>query len=275
MKQVEVNGANFTYIEKGQGDPVILAHGTLGDYRSWELQMDHFAKKYHTISYSRRYHYPNFCNGDETDYSASLHADDLSHFISALGFHSAHIVGNSYGAYTALHLALRDPEKIKTLVLSEPPVLPFLDNNKEGTALRKDFLAHVWEPAGEALRRGEIEEGVRIFVDGVVTKGAFESFPEEVKGLILDNSCEFRAETSSPNFWTAVSREDVEKITTPVLLLTGEVSLKMLKLVVDELNEYLPNKELVTIPSSSHETASENPEAYNRTVLDFLAEHSR
>lgn len=275
MKKIQVNGTNFSYLEQGQGDPVIMVHGTLGDYRSWELQMETFAKQYRTISFSRRYHYPNQCSGDESDYSAKLHAEDLSAFISALGLKSAHVVGNSYGAYTAMFHAIHHPEQVRALVLSEPPVLPLLDRNEKGPALRKDFLEKTWEPAGEALKRGEMEKGVKIFVDGVVTEGAFDSFPSEVRKLILDNACEFKSETSSPDFWTPFTCEDAERITAPTLLLTGEKSLKMLKIVVDELGRCLPNKEIITVPSSSHETASENPEAYNKIVLNFLAKHSK
>lgn len=274
MKKIEVNGTNLSYIEQGQGDPVILVHGTLGDLRSWELQMSTFAKKYRTISYSRRYHYPNECKGDEFDYSAILHAEDLSAFISGLGLKSAHIVGNSYGAYTAMFLAIYHPEQIRALVLSEPPALPLLEGNEKGSALRKDFLEKVWKPAKEALERGETEKGVKIFVDGVVTEGAYDSFPTEVRTLIMDNACEFKSETASPNFWTQFTCGDAGNISTPTLLLTGERSLKMLKMVVEELARCLPNKELVTVPESSHETASENPEAYNKIVLDFLAKHS-
>lgn len=275
MKKIEVNGTSFAYIEQGQGDPVIMVHGTLGDLRSWELQMKNFAKKYRTISYSRRYHFPNECTGDESDYSANLHAEDLSAFISALGLKSAHIVGNSYGAYTALFLAKNHPEQLRALVLSEPPVLPLLDRNKKGPTLRQDFLEKTWRPAGEALQRGETEKGVKIFVDGVVTEGAFDTFPPEVRELILDNACEFKSETSSPNLWTQFSCEDAGQIMTPTLLLTGEKSLKMLKIIVDELARCLPNNELVTVPKSSHETASENPEDYNEIVLNFLAKNSK
>lgn len=275
MEHIKVNERDFGYIEQGQGDPVIMLHGTLGDYRSWELQMESFARSYRTISYSRRYHYPNKCSGDETDYSARLHAQDLSAFISALGLESAYIVGNSYGAYTAMFHAIDHPEQVRALVLSEPPVLPLLDRNEQGASLRKEFLEKIWIPAGEALHRGETEKGVKIFVDGVVTEGAFDSFPQEVQQLILNNACEFKAETSSSNFWTQFTCEDAARIKTPTLLLTGERSLKMLKLVVEELDHCLPNNELVTVPSSSHETASENPEAYNEIVLNFLAKHTK
>ncbi len=274
MKKTAVNGTNLAYIEKGAGAPVVLVHGTLGDMRSWELQMDAFARHYRTIAYSRRYHYPNECNGNASDYSAVMHADDLSEFLKALGLESAYVVGNSYGAYTSLLLAARHPQQVRALVLSEPPVLPLLDHHEQGRAVRSEFLDRVWQPAGQAMQRGETEKGVQLFVDGVVNQGAFGSFPPEVRQLIMDNACEFKAETASPGFWTPFTCQEARQIATPTLLLTGQNSLKMLKLIMEELAGCMPGNDLVTVPSSSHETASENPEAYNQIVLDFLAKYT-
>lgn len=275
MPIVEIHGTKLEYTEKGKGDPMVLVHGTLGDYRSWELQMGAFAKKYRTISYSRRYHYPNSCSGDESDYSAILHADNLAAFINALGLDSAHIVGNSYGSYTSLFLAARHPERVRTLILGDPPVLAILDHSPEGRGLRDEFLARVWERAGEMLRRGEIEDGVRVFVDGVVEVGAFDRFPPEVRNLIMDNACEFGIETSSPDFWTPFTCEDAGRVATPTLLLTGDWSKKMFQLIVEELGCCLPNSKTVRVPETTHEVSSDNPEAYNGIVSEFLAMHSR
>ena len=274
MPAVQIDGVQLEYIEQGQGDPVVLVHGTLGDYRSWQLQMDAFAERYRTIAYSRRYHYPNECRGDESDYSAALHADDLAAFITGLELESAHVVGTSYGAYTALLLAARHPERVRALVLSDPPVLPLLEQRPEGRALRDDFLTEVWEPAGELVQEGKLEDGVRVFVDGVVEEGAFDRFPTGVQNLIMDNACEFKAETSSPNFWTPFTCEDAGRVTTPTLLLTGDRSLEWLQAIVNELERCLPNNECVTVPDTTHEVTSDNPEAYNESVLGFLAKHA-
>ncbi len=54
LETVQVNGVNLTYIEKGQGDPVILVHGGPGDYPGWSSQVEIFSQKYRAIYYSRR-----------------------------------------------------------------------------------------------------------------------------------------------------------------------------------------------------------------------------
>src|SRR5678815_5162286 len=57
--QIRVRGVELHYIEQGQGEPLILLHGGLGDYRSWEPQIKLLSRQYRVISYSRRYHIPN------------------------------------------------------------------------------------------------------------------------------------------------------------------------------------------------------------------------
>lgn len=270
MPTMQLNGTQLDYTERGHGDPVVLVHGTLGDRRSWQLQMDAFAERFRTISYSRRYHHPNRCRGDETDYSASLHADDLAELMNGLGLQSAHVVGNSYGAYVALLLAARHPERVRAMVLGEPPVFPLLEHHPEGRKLRDRFLATVWEPAGKILQQGEMEAGIRAFVDGVVGDGAFDRFPPEVRSLIVDNACEFKVETASADFWTPVTCTDAGRVATPTLLLTGAESLRMFQLIVDELSRCLPNNEYRMLPGSTHEMPADNPLAYNEAVLGFL-----
>jgi hypothetical protein len=45
VKSVFINGDSLHYIDIGKGEPVIFVHGTLDDYRLWNMQMDTFAKK--------------------------------------------------------------------------------------------------------------------------------------------------------------------------------------------------------------------------------------
>jgi pimeloyl-ACP methyl ester carboxylesterase len=88
--------------------------------------------------------------------------------------------------------ALRHPNVVRSLVLSEPPALPLLDDHPEGEHVRDSFIAAVWEPAGQKLRQGEMEDGVRTFVDGLFGDGAFDQLPDPVHRLLMDNEWPWR-----------------------------------------------------------------------------------
>jgi pimeloyl-ACP methyl ester carboxylesterase len=273
MPTVRLDHTPIEYVEHGAGEPVVFVHGSLGDIRSWEPQIGRFASEHRVVAYSRRYHHPNACHGDEADYSARLHADDLAELVARLDLGPTHLVGSSYGAFTALMTALRHPNVVRSLVLSEPPALPLLADHPEGEHVRDSFIAAVWEPAGQKLRQGEMEDGVRTFVDGLFGDGAFDQLPDPVHDLLMDNACEFRAETSSAEFWTPITRDDVKEVSAPTLLFSGGKSPRMLQLVVEVLDECLPNAEHVRIAESSHDLPGEVPERFNELVLRFLAAH--
>jgi hypothetical protein len=74
VKQVRVNGTELAYVEWGQGQPVVLVLGGVGDYRLWTSQMPALSTRYRVIAYSFRYHYPNAPAGADSDYTVPLHA---------------------------------------------------------------------------------------------------------------------------------------------------------------------------------------------------------
>src|SRR5207245_1852200 len=121
-----VTGAELRFVERGAGIPVVLVHGSLGTLENWGPQIDAFATRFRVIAYSRRYHWPNAAQPDGQGYSLSLHADDLIGLIEALGLERVHLVASSYGAYVALLVTLRRPDLVRSLVLAEPPLLPWL-----------------------------------------------------------------------------------------------------------------------------------------------------
>ena len=85
-------------------------------------QMDTFSKNHRVIAYSRRYAYPNKqVINDSADYTVTPHAKELAEFIKALNLEQVHLVGHSYGAFTALLATIDHPELVRSLTLGEPP----------------------------------------------------------------------------------------------------------------------------------------------------------
>ncbi len=272
---VMANGVELTYVEQGQGEPVILVHGSLNDFRSWGFQLPTFAQHYRTVAYSRRDHWPNATQGNAENYDPSMHADDLAALIETLGPGPAHLVGSSHGALTMLLVAARRPELVRTLVLGEPPLLLWLNGVSGGSALLKAFMASAWEPARQALEQGDLEEGVRLFLDGTLGPGAFDQLPPPVRAMMLDNAPTLRQETATPpeTYFSALTCEEASGIRAPALLLTGEFTPAIFRLVNDELAGCLAASERATIPGASHAHHAGNPPVYNETVLGFLASH--
>src|SRR5258708_17997420 len=122
VKWVSVNDAKLAYVERGQGDPVVLVHGGLQDYRMWLPHLARFAERYRVIAYSRRNHYPDAVSAEGvSDTAADVHAQDLAALIRGLGLSRAHVAAHSAGAYAALFFASRHPQLVRTLAINEPP----------------------------------------------------------------------------------------------------------------------------------------------------------
>lgn len=273
LARVRVNGIELHYLERGKGIPVIFVHGGLDDYRMWEAQIEPFSQYYRVIAYSRRYNYPNDNPYIRPDHSAIVEADDLAAMIKKLKLKSAHIVGHSYGALTALFLAVKHPEMVRTLVLAEPPVLRWAQDTPEGRALFAEFMDNLWKPAGDALRRGEKEQALRLTVKYFAGEGVFDQVPEAQRKYWMANLREWQALTTSRDAFPALSRKDVKRIKAPALMLSGERTLNILKFVDGELQPLLLNGERVILKNASHDMWSEQPEASRRAVLAFLAKH--
>jgi non-heme chloroperoxidase len=269
-KTVRVNGTTLTYVEQGQGEAVVFVHGGNNDFRTWALQLAPFAQHYRAIAYSRRYHYPNPGAEQATEYAASEHADDLAALIETLGIGPAHVVGHSYGGYLSLLVARARPALVRSLALGEPGALSFL-----GPEFVRAHLERTIGPAREAFERGEPEQAVRVFMNTVAGEGAFDRLPPPARQVLLDNGPEFRLEVNTPvdHYFTTFDCDEARQIHAPTLLLTGEVSPVFLHQIVDELARCLPNVERAMIPRASHGMHNMNPQAYNDTVLAFLAKH--
>ena len=262
VKNIEINGRQLHYVDQGgegrQTPAIIFIHGGLDDYRCWQYQMDSFSRKYRTISYSRRFAYPNKWIGNVAqDNTIEDNARDLAELIRKLDLVPAHLVGASYGAFTALYCASKNPESAKTMVLNEPPIMEFLARShlKEDVELRQTFRTRVLSPTQDASRAGDFRKAAQVAIDGIMDiDDYFGQLPEEGKQFLIDNAKSLESELES-TISTSYTIEDVKQITTiPTLLVKGELSPKYFLRIVDILSENMPNNtKQIVIPNVSHD----------------------
>ena len=87
--------------------------------------------------------------------SLSNHVADLGALIAQLKATPAHLVGNSYGAYVALALAIAHPELVRGLVLGETGVLPLLPRTSVGKGVQQSFMTRGHRGIAEGVRGRE------------------------------------------------------------------------------------------------------------------------
>lgn len=283
MGRVDVNGALLEVVDKGEGEPLVLVHGSTSDYRNWENQIEPFSARFRTIAYSRRYHWPNERIPADKEYLMDEQIEDLRALIHVLDLAPVHLVGHSFGALLALMAVIREPGIARSLVLAEPPavrlfvsnkprigeLLPlFLSRPRTAAAIVK-FGAKGLEPATKAFARGDDQEALEIFAKAVFGAGGYDDFTQTRKRQVQDNASETRAEFLGPGF-LPLEASRVQEVETPTLLLNGERSIPLFKLLADRLAELLPHVKRAIIPDAGHMMPEDNPAEFNAAVLGFL-----
>jgi pimeloyl-ACP methyl ester carboxylesterase len=283
MAHLDIRGARFEYVEKGEGAPLVLVHGSASDYRTWEHQHEELARHFRTIVYSRRYHWPNEPIAEDVDYSMHEHVEDLGALVKALDAEPAHLVGHSYGAFLCLLLAIREPNFVRSLVLAEPPVITlFVSAEPKPMELLKllvtrprtaraimTFGAQGIRRATRAFRAGDTETGLMIFGDAIFGLGGYRRMPEQRKRQVQDNASTVKGELLGSGL-ASLDPDDVRGVRTPTLLIRAENSIGLFHRLTDRLEELLPNARRVEVSSSLHSMHRDNPPAFNAAVLEFL-----
>ncbi len=157
---------------------MILIHGAMGDYRSWAPQWNCFTEQFDTISYSRRYNYPNNNELTSFDHNALVDAQDLVGLMDKLEIDKAILVGSSYGGFTALAMAVHHPQRVSAIVSVEAPMMRYAYFNKETAPIADEFLQSIALPAKFAFEQGDDEKGVTL-TGGIVGKDA-SAIPEYI-----------------------------------------------------------------------------------------------
>ena len=271
LQSIRVNGVELHYMIRGHGQPIIFVHGGLADYREWGPVTEQLSTQFRTIVYSRRYNYPNNNLAiSSANHSANIEADDLAALIKELRLGPVHVAGPSYGALTALTLALKHPELVRSLILAEPPLIRWLPDLPGGTAFYQEFFDKFWMPMGRAFGAGDTAKALDIALEYFVGPGAADNIPSESRQMLLANIREWEVLAMSSDAFPIVRREDVQRITTPTLMLSGENSYSIGKLIDAELERVLPNVRRVIVPQATHETCEEQPAFCIEAIRAFL-----
>ena len=266
-------GLAFHHVERGRGAPLVFVHGVLGDWRIWAPQWPAFVPRFRCISYSRRYSVPNGNTHPSPSHSALVEARDLDALLTRWDASPAILVGSSYGAYVALALAAQRPERVRAMVLVEPPILRLADATEEGRRIREDFDRRIRLPAREAFERGEDARAVWLLTEGILGRADLGAQPQLAMARRLENLESIRRLTLSTDEFPPLDTGRLAALRGTMLLLSGERTPPIHDVVFRNLVAVLPGVEHRKVPGAGHGVARDAPVAFNEIALDFLARH--
>jgi pimeloyl-ACP methyl ester carboxylesterase len=272
LRRTWVNGAGeFHYVEAGEGTPLVFVHGGFGDWQSWSPQWESFVPHFRCITYSRRHSQPNRNDPSAPYEGVNDDARDLASLLDAWHAAPAILVGTSYGAFTALVLAMHARHKVRALVLAEPPVLSWADRVPGGTTARRAFERDVLAPSREAFRSGNTEAAVRILAAGIngTAPGTSAVTPA---GLLqrARNVQAMRALLAANDPFPDLDQEHVRRLDVATLLLAGERTEPIHDAAFQALCRVMTQARHARVPDCGHGSHRDNPAAFNEVALEFL-----
>ena len=218
------------FIEKGQGEPLILLHGNGENCGYFKGQIDEFSKWYHVYALDTRGH--GRTPRGSKPFTIRQFADDLLFFMNDHRIGKAHLLGFSDGGNIALVFVLRYPDRVDRLILN-------------GANL---------DPAGvKRTTQLPIETGYRI-AKRFAGKSDSARLNAEMLGLMVND----------PN----IDPGELKTIRSKTLVIAGTKDM-IRESHTRLIAESIPDSRLVFI-KGGHFIADKNPEEYNRAVLNFL-----
>jgi pimeloyl-ACP methyl ester carboxylesterase len=268
LPEIQVNEVQLYYEITGEGTPIIFVHEFAGDYTSWEIQVRFFSRRYRVLTYNARGYPPSSVPEDPTSYSQEIAVKDLAGIIDILGLAPCHVVGLSMGAYTTLHLGLRYPRLVRSIVVagcgygSDPDERRSfqLDSQKIANIIETEGMEKFVETYSAGPTRIQLKRknpiGYTEFMQKLLTHSP--------KGLV--NTLR-GVQALRPSVYDLV--DDLKEMKVPVFILTGEEDLPSIK-PSHFLKRTIQTAAISVLPNSGHTINLEEPELFNRLVQDFL-----
>ncbi len=263
------DGVQLYFEEAGAGDAVIFVHEYAGDYRTWEPQMRYLSRQYRCITFSARGFPPSDIPNDGAAYSQAISRDDVIAILDHLHIDRAHVVGHSMGAYTSLHVGLDYPERVRSLTIagcgwgSDPGARE--QAAEMGKAIAKMFRDEGIKVAAEKYAKYP----VRLQYKAKDPRGW-----EEFVRLLSEHSGEGHAlvmlNVQLKRATLYELRDRLKTLTIPMLVVSGDEDDWCLDGSV-YLKRTVPSAALMVLPRSGHTVPSEEPDAFNRALMDLFS----
>jgi pimeloyl-ACP methyl ester carboxylesterase len=263
------DGVRLYYEEVGTGSAVVFVHEFGGDHRSWEPQLRAFARSHRCIAFAARGYPPSDVPETGERYGQDIAIEDLTAILDELDVSSAHVVGHSMGAYTALHYGIRQSSRCRSVAV--------LGCGWGSDPAARDAAAATCIEIAKMFEAGPPAEAAAIYARAQM-RHTFEakdprSFAE-FERLLAEHSGRGSALTmlnlqlKRPTLWEM--EEALKGFLPPLLIIVGDEDFPCLDGSLF-LKRTVPTAGLLVIPRSGHTINSEEPSAVNSALAELFA----
>ncbi len=267
---VKVDGVRVHYRRAGSGPPLLLIHGLVGSARNWNRNIEDLSR--HATVYAI-----DLLNMGESDRVADLDAgleaaaDFIARWMHVLGIDQADVAGASRGGAISMTLAARHPQRVGKLILFAPAnpycnlgrtliafyttrpgqwlarLIPSLPRFVKATALGRMYgdPSHV------------TQESLEWYTDGLAIPGTVDHVLAIVRRWYVDMGL---LHSALPRL---ASRS--------MLMIWGDRDRAVGLSSARELQQVLPNSQLLVVPGAGHLAFEERAEVCNQAMRDWLA----
>jgi pimeloyl-ACP methyl ester carboxylesterase len=261
---VDVRGTQVHYRDEGQGETIVLLHGTAASLHTWDAWAEELAHHYRVV----RLDLPGFgLTGPDGahDYTAAHYVDFLTGFLAKVGVERFHLVGNSLGGRVAWELALALPARVQSLVLIDAGGYPLDPKSIVFKLARTPGLSRLvrWITPRSLVRKTllEVYGDDRKVTDALVDRyfdlqrraGNREAFIERARTPNVDDTAALPG------------------IHCPTLVLWGELDAWLPVEHARRFQKDIPGAELIVYPGVGHMPMEESPAASVADTERFLA----
>ncbi|AZB21212.1 alpha/beta hydrolase [Kaistella haifensis] len=249
MRLITKKEKRFSFIEAGEGHPLILLHGLMGGLSNFDKTVNFFSDRGYKVFV------PVLPIYDLPILNTNLTtiAKYVAKFIEEKVDEPATIVGNSMGGHIGLILTLARPELVSKLVLTGSSGL-----------YERTF--------GDSFPRKSDKEYIRKKTEDVFydPKVATDELVDEVFGVVNDRMKGIKTVMLARSAIKHNMLNDLSKITQPVCLIWGKQDNVTPPEVAVDMNKFLPNSELFWIDQCGHAAMMEKPDEFNEILYSWL-----
>ena len=238
----------FSYVEEGTGEPLVLLHGLFGALSNFSGLIDYFRSHNRVIIPLLP-----LLDMDILHTSVGGLAKYVNRFLEALDLNGVHLLGNSLGGHVALVHTLKNPERVKSLVLTGSSGL-FENGMGDSYPRRGDY---------EYIKN---KTALTFYDPAIATK----ELVDEVYSITNNRLKVIKIIALAKSAIRNNLGEELNQINKPTLLIWGNNDTITPPFVGHEFNKLIPNSELHFIDKCGHAPMMEVPDEFNKILHVFL-----